>query len=203
MRRSFGTRQSIHRSRARGYFSATQIADLKGIGFAERQCHLPSLCNPVWDVRGEIGLYQARPDVPRIDRKTGKAIKYETPVGAALCLDVHPRARRFLGDPRTPLWITEGARKADSALSHGIDCIIALLGVWGWRGRNEDGGLTALPDWEAVALNGRDVYIAFDSDVMTNPSVRVALVRLKAFLESRGARARLVFLPAGGSDDAR
>ena len=39
--------------------------------------------------------------------------------------------------------------------------------------------------------------IAFDSDVMTKPPVRAALARLNAFLASRGARVRLVFLPAG------
>ncbi len=181
----------------RGYFSATTIQDLKRYGFAERQCRVPALGVPLWGVDCAVGIYQCRPDAPRTDPKTGKAIKYETPVGAALCLDVHPRAHRFLGDPSTPLWITEGVRKGDSAISNGIDCIIALPGVWGWRGKNEDGGLTALPDWEVVALNDRETSIAFDSDVMTKPPVRAALARLKAFLESRGARVRLVFLPAG------
>jgi hypothetical protein len=56
----------------------------------------------------------------------------------------------------------------------------------GWRGRNEEGGLAALPDGERVALNDRETFIAFDSDVMTKPPVRAALARLKAFLESRG-----------------
>ncbi len=181
----------------RGYFSATTIQDLKRYGFAERQCRVPALGVPLWGVDCAVGIYQCRPDSPRTDAKTGKAIKYETPVGAALCLDVHPRAHQFLGDPHTPLWITEGVRKGDSAISNGIDCIIALPGVWGWRGKNADGGLTALTDWDRVALNDRETYIAFDSDVMTKPPVRAALARLKAFLESRGARVRLVFLPAG------
>lgn len=181
----------------REYFSARTIQDLKRYGFAEPQCRVPALGVPLWGVDGAIGAYQCRPDTPRTDAKTGRMIKYETPGKAALCLDVHPRAHRFLGDPSTPLWITEGVRKGDSAISNGIDCIIALPGVWGWRGKNADGGLTALTDWECVALNDRETYIAFDSDVMTKPPVRAALARLKAFLESRGARVRLVFLPAG------
>jgi len=50
---------------------------------------------------------------------------------------------------------------------------------------------------ESIALNDRIVYIAFDSDVMTNPGVHQALARLPAFLESRRARVRLVYLPSG------
>lgn len=184
-------------ARERGYFAALTIQDLKRHGFAEPQCRVPALGLPVWGVDGAIGLYQARPDTPRLDPKTGKPIKYETAKGSRMVLDVPPRARRFLGDPTTPLWITEGIRKADSAVSNGIDCCLALLGVWNWRGGNADGGKVALPDWESIALNGRDVYIAFDSDVMTKREVRGALSRLKAFLESRGAHVYLVFLPPG------
>ena len=101
-----------------------------------------------------------------------------------MILDVHPSVRSMLGDPDKPLWVTEGIKKADSLVSRGC-CAIALLGVWNWRGTNDAGGKIALPDWESVALNGRKVYICFDSDVMTNPQVYKALVRLKAFLESR------------------
>lgn len=77
-------------------------------------------------------------------------------------------------------------KKADAAVSKGL-CCIALLGVWNWRGENEHGGKTILADWEHIHLKGRRVYIVFDSDVMTNPHVHSVLVRLKAFLESRGA----------------
>src|SRR5262249_59696414 len=101
-----------------------------------------------------------------------------------------PAARAQLGDPSLPLVITEGMRKADSAVSCGL-CCIALLGVWNWRGRNDLGGKTALPDWESIALNGQTVYLAFDSDLSGNPHVQGALLRLKAFLEQRPAR-RLV-----------
>jgi hypothetical protein len=94
------------------------------------------------------------------------------------------------------LFITEGARKADAAAARGL-CCIALLGVWNWRGTNAKGGTTVLADWERVALNGRTVYIVFDSDVTTKPEVRDALVRLKAFLESRKATVEVVYLPAG------
>jgi hypothetical protein len=180
---------------ARGYRSVETKADLKRLGFTDTQCRVPALLIPVWSVFGEIGNYQLRADEPRIDQR-GKAVKYELPRGTQMLLDVHPSFRGRLGDLSSPLWITEGIFKADAAISKGLSCI-ALLGVWNWRGNNGLGGTTALPDWEAIALNDRQVYIAFDPDVMTKCEVHAALVRLGAFLSSRGAHVFYVYLPAG------
>jgi len=180
---------------ARGYRSVTIKADLKRLGFSDFQRHVPCLLIPAWDVHGEIATYQIRPDTPRIGKK-GKPIKYETPKDSRLIIDVPPAAREWLGDPKRPLFVTEGARKADCAVSRGL-CCVAILGVWNWRGRNQDDGLTALADWEAIALKGREVYIAFDGDVVTKIEVWQALRRLQAFLESRGADVRVIRLPVG------
>lgn len=178
----------------RGYRSVTTRAELIGLGFSERQARVPALLIPVWSVHGEIALYQVRPDEPRI--AGGKPVKYETPRGARMVLDVPPSVRAKLRDPRVPLVITEAPRKADSAASLGL-CCVALLGVWNWRGTNELGGKTALADWEAIALKGRAALIAFDSDVMTKPAVAEALERLKTFLEHRGADVMVIYLPPG------
>jgi hypothetical protein len=180
----------------RGYETVSSKPVLRRCGFSEAQCRVPALLMPVWDVSGRVALHQARPDDPRVTG--GKAIKYETPRGARMVLDVPPLAHLKLGNPQEPLWITEGVRKADAAVSKGL-CCIALLGVWNWRGKNEHGGLTALPDWEQVALNERLVYLVFDSDAMVKREVHQALERLKAFLESRGAVVRIVYLPDGGA----
>jgi putative DNA primase/helicase len=188
---------------ARGYRTVTTRAELLRLGFSEAQARVPALLVPIWTVHGDIGLYQIRPDDPRIVKdKAGKAkpLKYETPKGARMMVDVPPSARPALGNLSVPLFITEGARKADAAVSAGL-CCISLLGVWNWRGSNEDGGKVALAAWESVALNGRTVYIVFDSDVMEKRTVHAALVRLKAFLESRGATVRVIYLqpgPGGG-----
>lgn len=109
--------------------------------------------------------------------------------------DVHPRIRGHLADPTEPLWVTEGVRKADAAVSVGLTCI-ALLGVANWRGTNAVGGKTALPFWEDVALNGRRVFVAYDSNVMIKRPVHDQLVRFGAFLAGRGADVRYVYLPA-------
>ena len=49
-------------ARERGYASVTAPIDLGRRGFKERQRNVPALLIPIWDVRGRIGLYQARPD---------------------------------------------------------------------------------------------------------------------------------------------
>ena len=180
---------------ARGYRSVQKKTELRSLGFGDRQCRVPALVIPVWGVTGQIATYQIRPDEPRIG-EDGKPRKYETPRGSRMVLDVPPLVRSRLADPDVPLFITEGARKADAAVSRGL-CCVAVLGVWNWRGTNDLGGKVALPDWEAIALNGRPIYICFDSDAMTKPQVHQALARLKAFLEQRGARVRLVYLPPG------
>ncbi len=169
---------------ARGYHTICTKAELKRLGFSENQCNVPGLLIPVYAPSGEIATYQYRPDLPRVG-KNGKPVKYETPSGTRMALDVHPLARERLGDPSVPLFITEGVKKGDALVSRGL-CAVALLGVWNWRGRNGDGGLTALAEWEHVALNGgRPVSIVYDSDVMRKPAVYKALARLRTFLEGR------------------
>lgn len=177
---------------ARGYFSATKKVEIKDLGFSDLQCRVPALVLPVHGVTGEITLHQIRPDTPRADRE-GKAVKYDMPPKARMTLDVHPAIRQHLGNPKRPLFVTEGIRKADSAVSHNL-CCVALLGVWNWRGSNTEGGKVALPEWEYIALNDRETYIVFDSDVMTKPEVHKALVRLKAFLEHRKALVKVIYL---------
>jgi hypothetical protein len=186
----------------RGYQSAVRKVELERLGFGRTQHLVPALVIPVWSVRGEVGSYQLRPDKPRLNQK-GKARKYEMKSGSRMLLDVHPRLSssnggkvKLVANPAVPLFITEGIPKADAAVSIGL-CCIALLGVWNFRGTNEAGGKTALADWESIALNGRTVYIAFDSDVMEKREVYSALVRLKSFLESRKAIVKVIYLSTG------
>ncbi len=203
---------------ARGYRTVTNKDELLKLGFAAAQC-LPGLLLPLWPPDaasgpdgaprpgGGNGLYVLRPDAPRsFDQKDKprlpdgtypqRVLKYEFPKGEKMRLDCPPPCRPRLGNPAVPLWITEGQKKADALASQGF-CALALLGVWNWRGRNDLGGLTALADWDAVALKGRDVRIVFDSDVTRRPAVQNALKRLTAFLKNRGARVTVIYLPHG------
>lgn len=181
----------------RGYFSAQRIVDLKRFGFGEVQCNVPALGIPICGIEGKTVLYQSKPDLPRIARKTGKPVKYETPSKSRMALDIPPRVRHAAGDPTTPMIVTEGVKKGDSAVSYGAPFVVALLGVWNWLGTNDDGGKVTLAEFDQIALNGREVRIVFDSDVMTKRTVYAALRRLAGFLAYRGALVRFVYLPSG------
>lgn len=176
----------------RGYRTVESEGKLARLGFGRAQRNVPALLLPVHDPTGRVALHQARPDEPRV--QNGKRIKYETSAGSRMALDVHPRSRKEVGDPSVPLFVTEGLKKGDALVSRGV-CAIALLGVWNWRGKNNRGGKVALAEWEHVALNGRRVYVVFDSDLMRKPEVEAALSRLEALLKSRGAKVFLVYLP--------
>ena len=102
----------------RGYVSADTKRRLDSAGFKHYQQRTPGLLIPVHDTSGAVALWQYRPDRPRVNGK-GKPVKYETPGGSRMVMDVPPRIRGQLPDPKVPLWVTEGIRKADAAVSAG------------------------------------------------------------------------------------
>lgn len=185
-------------ARGRGYRSITRPEELEVLGFSKPQRkRVPGLLIPIHNVDGKLVQHQYRPDNPRQDRN-GKVIKYETVKGKPLCLDVPISVRPSLGDPKIELWIAEGSKKVDAALSAGL-CCIGLMGVSGFRGSNCRSGRTILWDWGEIAFNGRTFIVCYDSDVMLKPEVHVALLALDAMLKGKGA-ARVLFAipPAQG-----
>ena len=179
--------------RERGYRSTLGKHDFMRFGFKESQWAGPGILIPTHGPDGKPRHFAYRPDRPK--ERNGKASKYVNPRGERLSLDVHPRSRPYVGDPATPLFITEGVKKGDALVTHGFTAI-ALHGVWGFKGKNPDGGVTVLPDWDDVALNRRVATIIYDSDVMTKPSVRRAMERLAAHIARKGGKPRFVHLPA-------
>ena len=73
---------------ARGYQTIKVKARLAELGFSQSQWRVPTLLIPVHGLSGEIATYQSRPDHPRISK--GKPLKYETPTGTRMVLDVPP-----------------------------------------------------------------------------------------------------------------
>jgi hypothetical protein len=93
-----------------------------------------------------------------------------------------------------PLWVTEGVKKADCGAQYQL-CIVALSGVWNWRGTNDMGGKTAIADWNDIALNDRRVILAFDGDVARKRSAAEALCALAEYLKYRDAEVEYLHLP--------
>ena len=177
---------------ARGYVTVDTKQRLDGIGITPRGRNVPGLLVPLLRADGSTWGYQYRPDEPR--ERNGKAVKYETPTGQRNGIDVPPTVGSMLGNPDVPLFITEGSRKADAAASIGLACI-SIPGVWAWLGTNPKGGKVALSEWRDVALNGRRVILAFDSDVMGKESVSRALGALADYLATKGASVEYLHLP--------
>jgi hypothetical protein len=150
--------------------------------------------------------YQYKPDQPRQrpkDDGTYQTIKYETCGGSRLAIHVPRRVRPWLKHRTRELWITEGCKKTLSGVGAGL-CIIGLMGVDGWVVRMQPNlPSEPLPDWDEIELRRRQVFIAFDSDVMTKPEVKGARDRLTVFLRKRGATVFPVYIPNGPNGEKR
>ncbi len=108
-----------------------------------------------------------------------------------------------MSDPGVPLLVTEGEKKALAADQAGFPCV-GISGVWSWqerRDRDGDGKARGkrelIDDLSAIAWEGRSVYIAFDSDVSTNPDVQQAEWELAKALTAEGAVVRVLRFPSG------
>lgn len=176
----------------RGYETIRDPRRLAALPIAKAGQRTQGLLVPQLRVDGSTWGYQYRPDDPR--ERNGKVVKYETPIGQRNGIDVPPGVGAQLGDPAVPLFITEGVKKADCGALRGL-CIVALPGVWSWRGRNGSGGKVVVPDWHDIALNERRVVLAFDGDVARKKSVRTALQNLADYLSSKGASVDYLHLP--------
>jgi hypothetical protein len=171
----------------RGYWTASDWKQLGGLGFRSNQMRLqcfPALVIPQYGPDGQYAHSVLRWERPFITAK-GREIKYEQPASVGLRLDVPPRCVGGLRDPATPLWWTEGSKKADSLASRGL-VAVRTPGVDGWRSPN------AIPDLFGLPLKGRIVYCAYDSDILSKRNVRLAMTALVAWMRQRGAEVYVV-----------
>jgi hypothetical protein len=170
----------------RGYYTARRGADVPGVFKAYQR--KPGLVVPLFSPDGETVGYQLRPDRPR---KGGP--KYETPGGVSPVVDVHPRMREEARHGSGPLLITEGAKTGDAATSRGV-CTVVLPGVWMWCVPKVR-PYRLKPCFDHIRLEGREVFVAFDSDCTSKAGVQYALAALVVTLEDRGALVKVVYLP--------
>jgi hypothetical protein len=66
-------------------------------------------------------------------------------------------------NPNIPIFFTEGIKKTDALATAGA-CVVGMVGVWGFKGKNQYGASTILSDFDYITFDGRTVYIVFDSD---------------------------------------
>jgi hypothetical protein len=153
-------------------------------------------------------FYVFRPDDPDPDKP---GLKYEAACkklgGPGNVLYVHPATRHLIADTSVPVVFVEGIKKAlaivTAARAARVEVlVVAISGVWNWLS-----GGKPIPDMFDIEVEGREVYIGFDSDVFRNPDVGDAARRIAAYLKDRGASVYLSYLPDGqdgsktGADD--
>jgi Domain of unknown function (DUF3854) len=172
----------------RGYYTASRRADVPEV-FKGRQRRL-GLVIPTFSPSGATG-FRLRPNNRILPGR-----KYEQPYGVVSTLDVHPFNLERVQDPQVELWVTEGEKTGDSLASRG-ECVISIPGVHNFAAKGT-AGAEGLPCWEHVPLH-RTVTVVYDADARTNAGVQLALKRLVALLENRGADVYVVYLP-GVSD---
>lgn len=141
-----------------------------------------------------------KPDNPRIG-DTGKAIKYESPLGSRARLYFPPGFREKAADGKFHLLFTEGEKKAAKADQEGFLCV-GLGGVESWSkprtDKTEEREL--LSDFDEIDINGGAIFITFDSDLADKPPVQMAEWSFAHALRKRGADVGAVRLPNGPPD---
>jgi hypothetical protein len=173
----------------------------------------------VWPGEDHVREYWLRRDRPEIERdaqgKPKEKNKYLGPPGRGNLLYITPGTRpELLTDVGVPIVITEGAKKTIalhrlSTFEAPCDTLphflaVGLGGVWSFKGtigkvagpdgsRRDEKGL--ISDLHRLTWAGRRVYIAFDSNVHTNPKVAAARRQLTAELRKLGAEVHWVNLP--------
>ncbi|MBC9734491.1 DUF3854 domain-containing protein [Nocardioides marmotae] len=188
----------------RGYTTVSDAGQLIAEGYSAKIARkvVPGLLIPLYSPSGARVGSTFKPDNPRIDERKGSPIKYEKPRGSHNVVDCHPSMTAQASDPEVDLWITEGNKKADAAVSRGL-CCLALAGVDNWLFKpSKDEESQPCTEWDEVTLRDRRVYIVFDSDQATNRNVQRARRSLTDFLVARGVREVLwVDLPHGEEGD--
>jgi hypothetical protein len=103
--------------------------------------------------------------------------------------------RHLVDDVSVPVIFVEGMKKMLSIVSAArragaVVLVVAIGGVWNWM---SDG--KPISDMFDIPVEGRKVYICFDSDVFRNPDVSDAARRFASHLKGRGAVVYLCYLP--------
>lgn len=129
---------------------------------------------------------------PTLTDRAGHSIKYLQPrhSGVRLFFPFLQMPEALRGT--VPLWLVEGEKKALAVAQLGL-AAVGFCGIEGWH---VAGSSALLPDFGLLRLTGRVVELVPDGDCQSNPAVARGAFRLADALERRGARVRLVVLPA-------
>jgi hypothetical protein len=163
--------------------------------------------------------FRLKLDSPPLEAATGKpALKYLSRAGTGNRLYFVPGVDPTeLTDTSLPVVITEGEKKTLALCRLAVHeaetarwLPIGIAGVWSWRGTagkaDSSNGKRVdvkgpIADLALIQWQGRQAYLVFDSDVLTNNKVRSARQALATELKKRGADVWLVTIAATAQED--
>lgn len=120
---------------------------------------------PYFSLSGKREAFERFKLFPPLKTEHG-TMKYWQPAGTSPSL-YYPPGLDWLTiaqDVSRALYITEGEKKAASMSEDGRPCV-GVAGVWNWRKRLTDGEAVPLPQFSALNMAARAVFIIPDSDV--------------------------------------
>lgn len=195
-------------------FGLRRVSSAEGaalVGRENREDYAGIAFSVYWPGNSEIREVFLRRDHPPIENGKPKQ-KYLAPPGRSNMLLFGPgESAEALTDPTIPIVLVEGLKKLlathrlarhDSEHPRFLAC--AISGVWNWKGTigktvDPSGARVDLkgiiPDIERINWAAQQVFIAHDSDALTNPSVSAAREQLAEELRSRGAHVTVLFIP--------
>jgi hypothetical protein len=174
-------------------------------GFSKRQRErAPGVLYEVSRPKSSETAWVFRPDEPDPDTP---GLKYEAACkelgGPGNVLYVHSSQRQLIDDISVPVIFVEGIKKAlaiiTAARAADVEVlVVGILGVWNWKSNGEP-----ISDMFDIPVEGREVGIVYDCDMLINPSVQEACRGLAELQIGRGAAVRVAFLPSDtkGADD--
>jgi hypothetical protein len=165
-------------------------------GFSGRQRNrVPGILFTVTRPNGKVDWIY-RPDVSDPDNP---GLKYEARCKAlgspGNVLAIPAGQRHLLDDVSVPVIFVEGIKKMLSIVSvarqaGAVVLVVGIPGVWNWMSEGRP-----IADMFDIRVEGRKVYVCFDSDVFRNPDVSDAARRFAGHLIGRGALVYLCYLP--------
>ena len=179
----------------------------------------------IWPGEQHVRGHRVRRDFPELENGKQKN-KYLSPPGRGNMLYFAPGTQpEWLSDKSIPVVLTEGEKKCISLYEvawHGLSesaekpqfLPVAISGVWNWKGRigKVDGPngerldeVGPIPDFARITWKKRLVKFVFDSNVLSNESVKVARSAFAKHLRKLEAKVLFVDIPAepgvNGVDD--
>ena len=174
-----------------GIYSETNAVKIAvALGWKNASKLGPCLMFPVRRLDGSVAYTRLRPDRPRL--RKDKPVKYESPKGVQQQPYFPHGIDDVVDDVNAEIIFTEGEKKSVCATAYGFPCI-GLSGVHGWKKKDHHalGPVLSQINWA-----GRQVRIAFDSDVVDNPQLQSAESQLAETLANQGAIVRIVRTPS-------